>query len=55
MKEYEVSYYLHDMYHSYIVDADNEAEAITKALSRLNSRSKEIMHDFKVERYYRPW
>lgn len=55
MREYSVTYYLGDMYHSYIVDADNEAEAITKALANLNSRSKEIMHDFKIERYYQPW
>ncbi len=55
MKEYEVSYYLGDMYHCCIVEADNEAEAILKELRTLNDRSKEIMHDFKIERYYRPW
>ena len=55
MKEYSVSFYLNDMYHSYLVDADNEAEAILKVMKSLNSRSKEIMHGFKIERYYRPW
>lgn len=55
MREYLVSYYLNDMLHSWIVEADNEAEAILKALKSLNDRSKEIMHDFKIERYYRPW
>ena len=55
MKEYEVSYYLHDMHHCCIVEADNEAEAILKELKTLNDRSKEIMHDFKIERYYQSW
>lgn len=55
MKEYEVSYYLGDTYHSCIVEANNEAEAILKKLNSLPDRCKEIMHDFKIERYYQPW
>ncbi len=55
MREYSVTYYLGDMYHSYVVDADNEAEAVMKVLNRLPDVCKAIMHDFKIERYYQPW
>jgi hypothetical protein len=52
---YQISYYLGDMYHVYLMDANNEAEAITKALNRIQDRSKVILHDFKIERYYPEW
>ena len=55
MKEYKVSYYLGDMYHTYLIDADNEYEAATKALHSIVETSRDIFHDFRIERYYRPW
>lgn len=55
MKEYKVSYMLGDMYHSYIETAENEARAIQKVLNRLPDGSKEIMHEFKIERYFQKW
>ena len=53
--EYLVSYYLGNMYHSYLVDADNEAEAFLKVLNGLNENGKKILHNLKVERHYRKW
>ena len=52
---YRISYYLGDMHHTYLMDANNEAEAIIKALNRMPDRSKAILHDFKIERYFSDW
>lgn len=54
MKEYRVRYYLSDMYHTYIITAENEYKAIKKALS-IPEECKELLHDFKIDRYYQPW
>lgn len=54
-KTYQVSYYLDDMYHKYLVDAENEYEAIRKSVGRLPQTSQEIMHDFKIECYHEKW
>lgn len=53
MKTYSVSYYLSGMYHTYLVDAENEAGAIQKVLGGLYH--PEIMHDFKIKRYHEVW
>lgn len=55
MKDYKVSYMLGDMYHTYILTAENEAQAILKAVNRLPDGSKERLHDFKIERYIQKW
>lgn len=55
MNDYKVSYYLGDMYHTYILTAENEAQAILKAVNRLPDGSKAILHDFKIERYIQKW
>ena len=55
MNEYRISYYLRDMYHTYIMEAKNEAEAILKAVNRLPEGSKEIMHHFSIEKYVQKW
>jgi hypothetical protein len=55
MNEYRISYYLRDMYHTYIMEAKNEAEAITRAVNRLPEGSKEIMHHFSIEKYVQKW
>lgn len=54
-KDYKVSYMLGDMYHSYILTAENEAKAILNAVNRLPDGSKERLHDFKIERYVQKW
>lgn len=53
--EYKVSYMLGNMYHTYLIIAQNEKEAKQKALNTIPETSKPILHDFKVERYYRTW
>lgn len=55
MKEYDVSYYLHDMYHSIIVEGLNEVDAIKNALHRIPERNHPFLHDFKIKRYFREW
>lgn len=55
MKEYSVSYYLGDMYHSYLVDADNEFEATEKVMRGIPKTSKHIFRDLTVKRYFREW
>lgn len=48
MKNYIVSYYLGDMYHSYTIVASNEAEAILNCLNRIPSSSQKIFKDFSI-------
>ena len=51
--EFSVEYMLGSMYHQYIIEVENEAEVITKAIRRIPA--KEIMHDFKVKKYVQEW
>lgn len=53
MKEYQVSYFLGDMYHSYCIDADSEEQARFKVLKSL--WYPELLRELKIERYYREW
>ena len=55
MMTYQISYYLGDMHHVYLMDANNEAEAITKVLKMIQDGSKAILHDLKIERHYPVW
>lgn len=55
MKDYRISYKLGDMLHSRVVTAVNEYRAIMDFLHKLPDTSYEIMHDFKIERYYQEW
>lgn len=55
MREYKVSYMLGDMYHSYIIEAENEATAIMRVINRLPDSSKKIFHEFTIDRYYIKW
>lgn len=55
MKTYRVSYYLGNMLHSYLIDAEHENEAIQKALTGVPSTSRHLFHDFKIERYFQEW
>ena len=49
MRNYVVSYYLWDFYHTYTVCAENEIDAAVKAVIRIPDNSKPGLHDFKVE------
>ena len=53
--KYIVSYYIADLYHSYVVTADNEASAIKNVMKSMPSKSAELMHSFNIERYYLEW
>ena len=55
MKDYIVSYYLGDMFHSYTITAENEVNAMIDALYRIPETSKPLFHDFKIERVERVW
>ncbi len=55
MKTYKVKYYLDIFYHTYLIDAENECDAIDQAIRRIPSTSKPLLHDFKIERYFQEW
>ena len=52
---FSVSYYLKDFYHTFIIEADNEAAAIIKALDMLGNRSRSMLHDFQISKYIQEW
>ena len=53
MKEWQVTYYLGDMFHSEIIKAFHESTAILIFLQSLYT--PDIMHDFKIKRYSPEW
>lgn len=55
MKDYAVSYYLNNLYHTYIVEAENEAQAIKEVLDRMPDTSKPLFHDFKIKQSETVW
>ncbi len=55
MKEYSVKYYLGNMLHTYIVEANNECEAIEKVLKSIPETSKKHFHDISIERHFVEW
>ena len=55
MKEFRISYYLGDFFHSYIIEAENEHHAISKSMDHIPTTSQNIMHDFKIEKYVEEW
>ena len=55
MNYYRVSYYLRDMYHTYIIEAENEATAMLKVVNGLPEGSKKIMHHFSILKYVQKW
>ena len=55
MKEYLVEYCINSMHHSYVFEANSEYEAIQKALSEIPTPVQSLLHDFKVERYFKEW
>ena len=55
MKKWQVTYYLDNFYHTYVIEASCEAEAYEKVLKSIPATSKPIMHDLKIERYFQKW
>lgn len=53
MKDYQVSYMIGSMYHSYILEAESEEHAREKVLKQ--SYYPEAIRDLKVTRYYPEW
>ena len=53
MKEYQVSFYINDMYHCYIIDAENESHAKRRVLKE--SPYPELITNLTAERYYPEW
>lgn len=49
MKNYIISYYLDDFYHTHTQEAKNMVEAIEKAMKRIPETSRSLFHDLKVE------
>lgn len=47
MKTYRYSYYLSDFFHAGLIDAENEADCISKLLKRLHH--PELMHGLHIE------
>lgn len=50
MKEFQVNYYLGDMFHCYTEVAENELKAIQKVLNRIPDTSSGIFHNFRIKR-----
>ena len=55
MKDYCVSYYLSDFYHTYTIEAENEFQAMQEALNRIPEGSQKLFHDFKIKRTETIW
>lgn len=55
MMVYSVRYYIGSMYHAHIETAENEYAAIEKVLRRIPDTSRELLHDFKIERHMAQW
>lgn len=53
MKEYQVSYYIGKMFHTYIVDAKDEADARERVIK--SSYYPELISELKAVRYFREW
>lgn len=55
MKEYQVSYCIGNMYHAYLIDAENEAAAYEKVLRTMPPASKAALHDLRIKRHFAEW
>lgn len=53
MKDYQVSYYLGNMYHAYIISARNEDEVTKKVMKR--QYYPELLHNLIIKRYFQEW
>lgn len=56
MKEYRVSYYVGDMFHKYVVEAESEFDVLKNLVSKFEQLStKSLLNTIKIERYYQDW
>lgn len=55
MKDWQVSYCLGNMFHAYVIEAENYFEALQKVLNRIPQTSQDIFNDLKVEECYSKW
>lgn len=53
MNEYQVSYCIRSMFHTYIIEAENEEQARLKVLK--SAPYPELLRDLKIMRYYPEW
>lgn len=55
MRDYVVSYWLDDFYHTFTIEAENEVQAMKEVVDRIPDTSMSIFHDFKIERAKTVW
>ncbi len=55
MKNWQVTYYLDNFYHAFVIEAEHEAQAYEKVLRDIPETSKPVLHDLKIERCYPKW
>ena len=55
MLEWKVRYFVGNMLHSYVLDAETQLDAIMKAINRIPEGSRCFVSDFSVERNYKEW
>ena len=55
MKDWQVSYYLDDMFHCYVIEAENEYDATLKLLNSIPKGSHKLFRDLKVARKKVDW
>ncbi len=48
MKDWQVSYYLGEMFHCYVIEAENEYDATMKCLKSIPEGSKKYFRDLIV-------
>ena len=53
MKDYQVSYCIGSMFHTYIIEAENEEQARIKLMK--SAPYPELLQDIKIERRYTDW
>lgn len=55
MKDYEISYYLGDMYHCYTISATSEYNALFRAISAITETSRPLFHDINIKLKKEEW
>lgn len=55
MNDWQVSYYLGDMFHCYVIEAENEYDATLKLLKSIPEGSQKIFRDLIVAKRKQEW
>ena len=55
MLDFQVSYYLGNMLHQYVIEAKNYYDATRKVLKSIPETSQDIFRELKIERYHLDW